>query len=276
VTSSGEAPARAAARSRDGWRARFRHWRTLARGWFDDRGPTIGLGVAFFLSAVMVALPTARVLAELGARPGVRASQAIERREPVPDADLAAGAARLQAALTIDSGNAPLMTHLGRLRLEQAIRDPSGPGQRALINESIAEMRRSLAHAPMRADTWMRYAYALYLSDGYTDEAGEAMMMSHSVGPAEGGYLYFRLAFGMANWEKLSPALRQATLSQAQLMWRYWGEPRQQLIDHYLQLDTPEKLDAVRRAVAQEIAGAGAEEDFLEAVRNRRAALPAN
>ncbi|MEL7028131.1 MAG: hypothetical protein AAGL49_02735, partial [Pseudomonadota bacterium] len=145
---------------------------------------------------------------------------------------------------------------------------------RALVNESIVDFQRALSLAPMRADTWMRYAYALYMRDGYSEDADRAMLMSHTVGPAEGQLLNFRLRFGLANWEAATPELRAASLYQAQLMWRYWGDRRRQLIDLYLQLDTPEKLDAVRRAVGDEIEAHGGEADaFIDAVRRRRAVL---
>ena len=237
---------------------------------FREKFPRLAVAAPIALVAIMMAPAAMRLFASIPVAQAGDIRREMQSPAGVGNDKLKRGASLLQNALTFDGANAQLADDIGLFRLQEVVqrRQAGETLDENELEESIAYFKLAIARAPMRTHVWLRYAYALYLRDGYTQSVDDALLMSHNIGPAEGDDLAFRLQLGLSNWDLLSTEMRDATRRQARLLWRYPPQYRDQLLDLYLQLTAPETMDVVRDAA---LAEGALEENFLYEVRRRRA-----
>lgn len=120
----------------------------------------------------------------------------------------------LTSALAYGVNQAELNSQLSYISLRRLLLDQSNAASREELLQALKSVEAALEGRPLDAYLWTRYTHLSYLLDGLSPYTLAALDRSFRYGSKEKQLFRFRMVLGLTEWERLPPALKEATLKQ--------------------------------------------------------------
>jgi len=176
---------------------------------------TRGTGViALAIGMTLVFLAVPRSGATLVSLPAPIAIFQLERGQTLTPQRLLEIEESLREALKYDVYTAELNTQLSFLSLHRLLLKDRSNASREEFQTVLRNVETALKRRPLDAYLWTRYTHLSYLLDGLSPYTLAGLDRSFRYGSKEMQLFQFRMTLCLEEWEKLPPALREASREQ--------------------------------------------------------------
>lgn len=176
---------------------------------------TKGVGiVAFALGSVLMLLAAQRSTSALTSLSAPIAIFQLEQGAQLTAQHLSEVEEDLTSALGYGVNQAELNNQLSYISLRRLLAADQNGARREEFAQTLMHVEAALQKRPLDAYLWTRYTHLSYLLDGLSPYTLAALDRSFRYGSKERQLFQFRMLLCLEEWEKLPPALKEATVKQ--------------------------------------------------------------
>lgn len=173
------------------------------------------VGIAALIIGVLTTAPAIqRSAAAYLSLPASVAIFQLERGKQLTSQQLATIEEELASALGYGVNQAELNSQLSYISLRRLLMGQPGTAAKEQLQLALNSVEAALKLRPLDAYLWTRYTHLSYMRDGLSPYTLAALDRSFLYGSKEKQLFQFRMVLCLTEWERLPPALKEATVKQ--------------------------------------------------------------
>lgn len=177
------------------------------------RAHSVGI-TALTIGVVLIVVAAQRSISAYQALPASVAIFQLEQGKQLTSQHLATVEEELASALGYGVNQAELNNQLSYISLRRLLMDQPPAEAKEKLQQTLNSVEAALKLRPLDAYLWTRYTHISYMLNGLSPYTLAALDRSFRYGSKEKQLFQFRMVLCLTEWERLPPALKEATVKQ--------------------------------------------------------------